>query len=79
MRKDFIYIGVIVVVLILFFFREGCTKRNNDKLISDIANYKTEATTYKTKLGLEVSSNKALILQTQDQMKTLLSSNDTLK
>lgn len=79
MRKDLIYIGVIVVILFLFFLREGCSKRNSDKLISDIANYKTEATTYKTKLGLEVSSNKALILETQDQIKTLLSSNDTLK
>jgi len=79
MRKDLVYIVIIVIILVLFFLREGCTKRNNDKLISDIANYKTEATTYKTKLGLEVSSNKALILQTQDQMKALLSSNDTLK
>ena len=77
--KDRVYVAIIVVILIIFFFREGCTQRDANKLISDIANYKTEATTYKTKLGLEVSSNKALILQTQDQMKTLLASNDTLK
>ena len=78
-RKDGFYIIIIAVIVVIFIFREGCNRRNNDKLISDIQNYKTEAQTYKTKLGLEVSTNKALILETQDQMKTLLASNDTLK
>ena len=78
-RKDIFYIIIISVIAVIFIFREGCNRRNNDKLITDIQNYKTEAQTYKTKLGLEVSTNKALILETKDQMKTLLASNDTLK
>lgn len=79
MRKDLIYIFTIIGLVVIFLLREGCNQKNNDKLISDIANYKTEAQTYKTSLGLEVSTNKALVLETQEQMKSLLSSNDTLK
>lgn len=78
-ERDKYYIIIIAVIVVIFLLREGCSRQNNDKLISDIANYKTEAQTYKTKLGLEVSTNKALVLQTQDQLKTLLASNDTLK
>jgi hypothetical protein len=59
--------------------REGCSRRDTDNLISAIANYKTEASTYKTKSGLEISTNKALVLETQSQIKALLASNDTLK
>jgi hypothetical protein len=79
MRKDLIYVFIIIGLVIIFLFREGCNQKHNDKLISDIVNYKTEAQTYKTSLGLEVSTNKALVLETQEQMKSLLSSNDTLK
>ena len=79
MKKDYIYIAVILIISVVFGFREGCNKRDTDKLIADISEYKTDASTYKTKLGLEVSTNTALQLETQSQMKSLLASNDTMK
>jgi hypothetical protein len=79
MRKDTIYLSAIAVILVAFFFREGCSQRSTDKLISDIANYKTESETYKTKLGLEVNTNRALELETQSQIKSIFATNDTLK
>lgn len=74
-----IYILIIAALVIVLLFREGCSQRKTDELIADISNYKTEAQVYKTKLGLEVSTNRGLALQSQDQIKTLLASNDTLK
>lgn len=72
-------VGVIIVLIAFLLLREGCNQRSVDKLISDIANYKTEAETYKTKLGLEINTNRALALETQDQIKSLIATNDTLK
>lgn len=79
MSKDKIYLLVIAAILVAFFFREGCSQIDADKLIDDIANYKTESETYKTKLGLEVNTNRALTLETQNQIKSILATNDTLK
>ena len=72
-------IGVIIVLVVFVLLREGCNQRNTDNLISDIANYKTESENYKTKLGLEINTNRALALETQDQIKSLIATNDTLK
>lgn len=74
-----IYPLTIVTLIVILLFREGCNQRNVDKLISDIANYKTDAETYKTKLGLEINTNRALALETQEQMKSLIATNDTLR
>ena len=74
-----IYLLVIVTLVAILLFREGCSQRKTDELIADISNYKTEAQVYKTKLGLEISTNRGLDLQSQEQMKTLLASNDTLR
>jgi antitoxin component of RelBE/YafQ-DinJ toxin-antitoxin module len=52
----------------------------SNKLVNEIATYKTEATQYKTKLGLTVSTNDALVLQTQEQIKSMMAAtNDTIK
>lgn len=77
--KDKFYLIAIFILVVILLLREGCNQRSTDKLIYDIQNYKTEAETYKTKLGLDISTNKALALQTQDEVKTLLATNDTLK
>lgn len=66
-------------LLILLGIRECSNKKNTDNLISDIANYKSEAKHYTDKYGEVIASNNALTLQSQNQMKTLLASNDTLK
>ena len=77
--RDKIYLFAIAILVIVLLFREGCNQRHTDKLISDISNYKTDAETYKTKLGLDISTNNALALETQEQVKTLMATNDTLK
>lgn len=74
-----VYLLIIGILVILLLIREGCNRAETDKLVSDIANYKTESQSYKTKLGLEINTNRALALKTQDQIQSLLASNDTLK
>jgi hypothetical protein len=80
MRFDLnkIYSFFIIIILIVLLFREGCNQKKVDDLIDDISNYKTEAQVYKTKLGIEISTNRALTLSSQKQMRTLLATNDTL-
>lgn len=73
------YIIAIIIIVAIFLFRECSNQNKTDKLIGDVANYKTESETYKTKLGLEINTNRALALETQDQMKSLLASNDTMR
>jgi hypothetical protein len=73
-----IYSFFIIIILIVLLFREGCNQKKVDDLIDDISNYKTEAQVYKTKLGIEISTNRALTLSSQKQMRTLLATNDTL-
>lgn len=73
------YLYVIGLLLVVLVFREGCNMQKTDKLIADIMHYKTEAETYKTKLGLQISTNNALMLKTQEQIKGLIATNDTLK
>lgn len=74
------FLTFIIILLVAFvLLRESCNQNKVDELIADISNYKTEAQTFKTKLGLEVSTNRGLALQSQEQMKTLLASNDTLR
>ena len=73
------YIIAIIIIVAIFLFRECSNQNKTDKLVSDIANYKTESSVYKTKLGLEINTNRALALETQDQMKSLLASDDTMR
>jgi len=72
-RVPYIIIIILVVLLIL---REGCNKSSQNDLIADIADYKTEVTTYKTKKGIEVAQNKTLMLENQEQIKSLLGRKD---
>lgn len=72
------YSFFIIIILIVLLFREGCNQKKVDDLIDEISNYKTESQVYKTKLGLEINTNRALTLSSQKQMRTLLATNDTL-
>jgi hypothetical protein len=73
-----IYSFFIIIILIVLLFREGCNQKKVDDLIDEISNYKTESQVYKTKLGLEINTNRALTLSSQKQMRTLIATNDTL-
>jgi hypothetical protein len=78
--KDRVYIAIILIIVIIFGLREGCNRMEANKLVNDIATYKTESSQYKTKLGLVVNTNDALVLQTQEQIKSMMAAtNDTIK
>lgn len=77
--KDKIYLSVILVVIVLACLGKCADNRQANKSALDIINYKTEAQEYKTKLGLKINTNVALPISTQEQIKSLLASNDTLK
>jgi len=70
-----------IVILIMFSFilvREGCNSSQTNQLLKSVSDYKTEAKHYKTLNGAEVAQNKALLLENQEQIKSLLNKNDTL-
>lgn len=76
-KKTIPYI-LLGVVIIFFLIREGCNQSSTNKLIKDVAEYKTEAKIYKGKDGVEVATNKSLILETQKQLEAVLGERDTL-
>jgi hypothetical protein len=71
---------LIGILLILGFgmFRECSNNRNNNDMIKRMANYKTDAKTYKNKYQ-QVSYNQALMFDNQKQLKSYLSVNDTIR
>lgn len=74
-----VLVVIVLVLLVLFGFREYSNQKKTDGLISDITKYKSQASHYSDKFGESIASNKALSIETQNQIKTLLASNDTLK
>lgn len=70
---------IITALIIILLIREGCNTNKTNELIKDITQYKTEVKTYKGLNGVEVAQNKALLVQTQEQLKTLFSENDTMQ
>ena len=79
MKENKTYLAIISMIIALFLLREGCNTREANRLVKQITDYKTDAENYKTKLGLQISTNNALALETQEQVRTLLATNDTLK
>lgn len=77
-KKDKILYSVVAILVAILLLREGCNRENSNELIKNISEYKTEAEHYKGLNGVEIAQNKALMLETQEQMKSLLSKNDTL-
>ena len=76
-KNNILYLIISVLVIILF-VRESCNSARTTSLIKDISEYKTQATHYKGLNGVEVAQNKALMLENQEQIKSLLNKNDTL-
>lgn len=82
LTKDKLLWGIIISLGFALFIREGCNRSQNDNLIADLAGYKDSAKYYNLKvngLNVEVAQNKSLVLQSNDQIKSVLSSmNDTM-
>lgn len=81
LHRRYIYaIGVLIVLIICIFFIQRCQyKKESDKLVSDIVNYKTEAKHYTDMFGEIIATNSAIQVQTQTQIKSILATNDTMK
>lgn len=77
-KKDMIYGGIIVLLFLFLGVREWMAQRHENNVVAELATYKSDASHYKI-LGEEIASNKAIALATQDQMRSVLASNDTMK
>lgn len=77
--KNNIYIAIISALTIALLLQRGCIQKHETDLLTEIANYKDTATSYKLKNGEIVETNKALVLNSDNQVKALLSKNDTIK
>jgi len=76
--RDRILGGVIILLLILFVFRECQNQSNTDDLVLDITNYSDSAKYYKGKNGTLIAYNKTLNVENEKQLKAVLSKYDTL-
>lgn len=76
--RDKILYSLIALLVALLLSREACNQSSRNDLVNDVANYKTEVNHYKGLNGVEVASNKALMLENSEQIKSLLSRHDTL-
>lgn len=72
----------LIILLIIFSIRECSNRRDKDNLVNDLSNYKDSAQYYNLKVDgmeVEVAYNKSLVLETNKQVKSVLSSvNDTI-
>lgn len=80
MKVSYLYWVVIIILISALFFRE-CTRQSEmDNLVSSITNYKDTVKIEKLKNGALIYSNQMLVLNSQEQIKSLASAmNDTLK
>lgn len=75
--------GIALIALLgIFSVRECANQNDKDNLVKDLSNYKDSAQYYNLKVNgmeVEVAYNKSLVVQTNDQVKAILSSvNDTI-
>lgn len=74
--------GIIIFLILAFAVREGCNRSNMDGLVANLKNYEDSAEYYNLKvngLNVEIAQNKSLVLQSNDQIKSVLESmNDTM-
>lgn len=74
-------LATIVVLIMLFFFRECSLQKDKDDLFNQVLNYKDSAQQYKLKVkghDVEVSYNRSLILENKKQLEAMVAKNDTL-
>lgn len=79
MKRDYLYIGIIVVLIAYAFGIMYVSQNREDKLIQSLTTYSDSAKYYKLENNAIVATNKAVEIRTQDQMKILAKQmNDTL-
>lgn len=80
MKRDFMYISVILLLIICGIIYENINKANReDKLVSDLAAYSDTVKFYRLKNDALVSSNKIIELHSQKQIEVLAKNlSDTL-
>lgn len=78
MNKDLKYIIAIVIIVLLGVVREGCNSSKVDKLIDSVQNYSDSAKHYQAENGVLIAYNQSLVLENEEQIKSLFAKNDTL-
>jgi len=81
LHRRYIYaIGILIILIICIFFIQRCQyQKSEDKIVTELSQYKTKATHYEDKFGNIIATNSAIQIQTQNQIKSILSTNDTMK
>ena len=80
MKRDYVYIGILIVMISFFLFRECSNQKQTDQLVRNISLYSDTAKVEKLKNGILIYTNTSLKLQSEEQIRILASSlNDTIK
>lgn len=77
--KNIHWIGIIAALLIIFSLDKCATGNRIDNLVDKISNYSGAVDSFRLSNNALVSSNESLKLETQEQMKSLASKNDTIQ
>lgn len=70
-----IYLSALLIVAVIFSFRECSHKQDVNSLINDITNYSDSAKYYKGKNGEVTAYNKILEVQNEEQLRSVVSTN----
>lgn len=77
-RYIYVIVGLVVIAIFLLLFQDCQHKNQVNSLVKDIATYSDSAEHYKSKYGI-VAFNQTLKFGSDEQLKSYLSNNDTLK
>lgn len=79
MKRHIIYLSVIALLIIIFFLRERYHDALENKYSMDLISYKDTAKIERLKNGALVFSNNSLKLKTEEQLKLLISQDETTR
>jgi len=71
LTKSNALIALLVAVIVWLLIQNGCNSHNATKVLSEAVNYPDTISNYKLKTGQLVATNKALLLQTDEQVRIL--------
>jgi hypothetical protein len=80
-KKEKVFGGAIIALILIFALREGCNQRDKDDLLKNAVTYEDSAKFYKLKVNgnsVDIAYNQSLILENKKQLESMVAKNDTL-
>ncbi len=74
-----VIISIVIIFICLMLFQDCKHNTSENKIVTELTQYKTKANHYEDNFGNIIATNNAINLHSQKQINSILSQNDTLK